>query len=75
MRTVLEIIAEDKVFTDAQRSLAWCPMPKRESMGASDCRLGGSCGLDFNHESLRDRVIQARFRWLGEQKRLGKSAA
>lgn len=72
--TVLEIIAEHKKFTPEQRALAFCPMPRKEPRPAGDCRLGGSAGLDFNFETLRDRVIQARFRFLGEQKRMEGSA-
>jgi hypothetical protein len=69
IRTVDQIISDLAVFTDEQRSLAWCPMPPFETAGASDCRRGGSCGLDLNCESLRARVVQARFRWQREQKR------
>jgi hypothetical protein len=68
--TVDEIIADLAVFTVEQRSLAWSPEPPFESAGASNCRLGGSCGLDFNWETRRARWIQARHRWNREQKRL-----
>lgn len=74
-RTVKQIIAELNWFTPEQRSLAWCPRPPPEPMGAHDCRIGGSCGLDFNHETRRSRWVQARFRWLQEQKRLERQAA
>jgi hypothetical protein len=68
--TVDEIIAECAVFTAEQRSLAWSPEPPFESAGATDCRLGGSCGLDFNRETARARWIEARHRWNREQKKL-----
>jgi hypothetical protein len=67
--TVDEIIQLLAHFTPEQRSLAWSPQPPFESMGASDCRIGGNCGLDFNHESPRARWIQARYRYKQEQKR------
>lgn len=69
MKTVNQIIAEHAVFTDEQRSLAWSPMPPPERTGAHDCRVGGSCGLDFNGETRRSRWIQARFRYLKEARR------
>ncbi len=68
--TVDEIVAELARFTDEQRSLAWSPEPPFESAGASDCRVGGSCGLEFNRETARARWIQARHRWNREQKKL-----
>jgi len=68
--TVDEIIAGSAVFTIEQRSLAWSPEPPFESAGASDCRLGGSCGLDFNRETPRARWMQARHRWNCEQRKL-----
>ncbi len=68
--TVDEIIASLAIFTDEQRSLAWSPQPPFESAGASDCRVGGSCGLEFNWETARARWIQARHRWNREQKKL-----
>jgi hypothetical protein len=52
MRTVDQIICEQALFADEQRSLAFCPMPPFETAGASDCRMGGSCGLDFNRRIL-----------------------
>jgi hypothetical protein len=61
--TVNQIIARLAMFTDEQRSLAFCPMPPKESAGGSDCRPGGSCGLDFSFESLCSRVRQAKFRF------------
>ena len=69
-RTVDQIIAELAFFTPEQRSLAWSPEPPFASVGASDCRVGGSCGLDFNRETARARWVQARHRWNREQKRL-----
>jgi hypothetical protein len=69
-RTVDEIIAALALFTVEQRSLAWSPQPPFESAGAHDCRMGGSCGLDFNRETAPARWIQARLRWNREQKRL-----
>jgi hypothetical protein len=71
--TVDEIIAGFALFTVEQRSLAWSPEPPFESAGASDCRVGGSCGLDFNRETARARWIQARHRWNREQKKLQKA--
>ena len=68
--TVDDIVATSAVFTDQQRSLAWSPEPPFESAGASDCRVGGSCGLEFNWETARARWIQARHRWNREQKKL-----
>jgi hypothetical protein len=56
-------------FTAEQRSLAWSPQPPFRSMGASDCRIGGNGGLDFNHESPRARWIQARYRYQLEKRR------
>ncbi len=68
--TVDEIIAACAVFTDEQRSLAWSPEPPFAGSGAHDCRMGGSCGLDFNRETPRARWLQARHRWSREQKKL-----
>ncbi len=68
--TVDEIIAACAVFTVEQRSLAWSPEPPFASAGANDCRMGGSCGLDFNRETARARWIQARYHWNREQKKL-----
>jgi hypothetical protein len=62
-RTVDEIIAALAIFTPEQQSLAWCPEPPFVSLGAHDCRWGGSCGLDLNRETPRARWIQARHRW------------
>jgi hypothetical protein len=67
--TADEIIQLLAHFTPEQRSLACSPQPPFESMGASDCRIGGNCGLDFNHESPRARWVQARHRYQQEQKR------
>lgn len=67
--TVDEIIQLLAQFTPEQRSLAWSPQPPFESRGASDCRMGGNCGLDFNHETPRARWVQARYRYWQEQKR------
>jgi hypothetical protein len=61
--TVDQVIARLAIFTDEQKSLAWCPLPPRVPSGPHDCRPGGDCGLDFDFESLRSRVIQARFRF------------
>jgi hypothetical protein len=58
--------------TAEQGSLAWSPEPPYESTGASDCRIGGSCGLDLNHGTRRARWVQARYRWNKEQKRMQK---
>lgn len=69
MRTVETIIAELKVFSDEQRSLAWSPCPPPELSGPHDCRIGGSCGLDGFGETMRSRWITARFRWAKEAKR------
>ena len=49
--TVDEIIRQLSRFTAEQRSLAWSPQPPFQSTGAGDCRVGGNCGLDFNHET------------------------
>jgi hypothetical protein len=68
--TVDEIIAQLDVFTVGQRSLAWSPEPPFASLGAHDCRMGGSCGLDFNRETAHARWMQARHRWSREQKKL-----
>jgi hypothetical protein len=67
--TADEIIQLLARFTAEQRSLAWSPQPPFESRGASDCRIGGNGGLDFNHESPRARWIQARYRYQQEQRR------
>jgi hypothetical protein len=66
--TVDEIIRQLAQFTVAQRSLAWSPQPPFAGTGASDCRLGGNCGLDFNHQTARARWRQARHRWNREQR-------
>jgi hypothetical protein len=65
--TVDEIIQLLAYFTPEQRSLAWSPQPPFESLGASDCRIGGNCGLDFNHETARAKWAQARHRFQQEQ--------
>jgi hypothetical protein len=67
--TVDEIIQLLACFTPEQRSLAWSPQPPFESMAASDCRIGGNCGLDFNHQTARARWTLARYRYRQEQKR------
>jgi hypothetical protein len=72
--TVDEIIHLLAHFTPEQRSLAWSPQPPFESMGASDCRAGGNCGLDFNHETARARWIQARHRYQQEEKKHEKES-
>jgi hypothetical protein len=66
--TVDQIIRQLSRFTAEQRSLAWSPQPPFQSTGAGDCRRGGNCGLDFNHETPRARWIQARYRFIREQK-------
>ncbi len=63
-----EIVAALNLFTPAQQSLAWSPEPPFVSEGAHDCRIGGSCGLDFNRETPRARWIQARHRWRRHRK-------
>lgn len=67
MLTVDEIIAQQKVFTPEQRSLAYMPEPPKERF-AADCRPGGNCGLDFSNDSLHARWLRARFRLHQEQK-------
>lgn len=69
MTTLDQRLAELAVFSDEQRSLAFSPCPPFESLGGHDCRPGGSCGLDFNYESRRARWIQARHRYMREQRR------
>ena len=61
MKTVDQIIAELRVFTSEQRSIAWSPEPPHESV-PGDCRPGGNCGLDFNFSTRRARWVQARYR-------------
>jgi hypothetical protein len=68
--TVDEIITACAIFTVEQRSFAWSPEPPFAGAGANDCRMGGSCGLDFNRETARARWIQARHRWNREQQKL-----
>lgn len=68
--TVEDVIEALSHLTDAQRSLAWSPEPPFESFGAHDCRVGGSCGLDFSRGTSRARWIQARHRWNREQRTL-----
>lgn len=51
------------MITDEDISLAWSPEPPFESMGAGDCRPGGSSGIDFNCETPRARWVRARFRY------------
>jgi hypothetical protein len=72
--TVDEIIHLLAYFTPEQRSLAWSPQPPFQSMGASDCRVGGNCGLDFNRETPRARWIQARHRYQQEKKSTRKES-
>lgn len=62
-------------MTDEQRSLVYCPMPPFESLGAGDCRWGGSAGIDFSGETRRSRWARARFWWLREQKQMERQAA
>jgi hypothetical protein len=61
--TLDEIIERLAQFTPEQRSLAWSPQPPFESLGGSDCRMGGNCGLDFNYQTRRARWLQARYRY------------
>ena len=72
--TVDQIIERLSRFTPEQRSLAWSPEPPFESQGGADCRLGGSAGLDFNLGTRRARWVQARYRYLKEEKQTGKTA-
>jgi hypothetical protein len=60
--TVDEVIQLLAQFTPEQRSLAWSPQPPFRTTGASDCRIGGNCGLDLNYQSPRARWVQARYR-------------
>jgi hypothetical protein len=69
-----QVLAALSVITDEQRSLFFCPMPPPESTGPHDCRIGGSCGLDFNHETRRSRWTVARFRCLQEAKKQAQQA-
>ena len=74
-RTVDEIIAEMRIFTLEQRSLAWMPEPANdERSGASDCRPGGSCGIDLDaaYSTQHGRWRRARFRWNREQKKMAE---
>lgn len=73
MLTVDEIIAQQKVFTPEQRSLAYMPEPPKERF-AADCRPGGNCGLDFSNDSLHARWLRARFRLHQEQKAIAARA-
>jgi len=68
---VIEALSQ---FTADQRSLAWSPEPPFESTGAHDCRIGGSCGLDFSRGTARARWIQARHRWNREQRTLQRQS-
>jgi hypothetical protein len=68
LRTVDQVLCGLEAFTDDQRSLAWSPQPRLERAGASDCRPGGSCGLNFNADTCRSRWSRARYRWNREQK-------
>lgn len=74
LRTVNEIIAELAVFTDEQRSLAWSPEPPWELTGGSDCRPGGSCGLDFNSDTRHARWLKAHARMVVELRRQQRAA-
>ena len=66
--TVDELIQLLDRFTPEQHSLAWSPQPPFKSLGPSDCRMGGNCGLHFNHETARARWVQARYRYQQQQK-------
>jgi hypothetical protein len=69
VRSVDEVVEELSDFTIEQRSLVWSPEPPLESCGASDCRVGGDCGLDFGRDSRRSQWLLARYRWKREQRR------
>jgi hypothetical protein len=71
--TVDQVQRSLDVFTDEQRSLAWSPEPPSEPVGPSDCRPGGSCGLNLNPDTARSRWRRARFRWNREQKGIERS--
>ena len=62
MRTVDQIIADLAIHAHEQDGLAWMPEPPREREPGSDCRIGGSCGLNFNAESRHAQWARARFR-------------
>ena len=66
---VTDLMEELSQLTDEQRSLVWCPEPRRESLGAGDSRMGGSSGIDWNGETRRSRWVVARYRMLKEQRR------
>lgn len=52
-------------MTDEQRSLAWSPRPPFEPTGGTDCRFGGSVGIDW--ESRRTLWTLARYWYRKEQ--------
>jgi hypothetical protein len=68
MRSIDSIVVILARFTDEQRSLAWSPMPGEEGSGPHDCRVGANCGLDFKLGTRRARWLQARHRWVTEEK-------
>lgn len=68
MRTVDQIIAELAVVTDAERSLAFSPLPPPEYREAADCRIGADCGIDFSFEGKRAQWVRARHRVLREMR-------
>lgn len=74
--STLQVMTFDEIFqllgylTEEQVSLAHSPEPAFESLGGSDCRRGGSCGLDLNGDTRRSRWVRARVRWNKEQKKL-----
>ncbi len=68
-RTYDQVLADYNVFTDEQRSLAWSPEPPHERTAGSDCRRGGSCGLDLDEDSPRARWRKARFRFRREEEK------
>lgn len=61
-KTVEEIIAEQRVFTDAQRSLAWMPEPPIEHFG------GPALHGVFECETLHEQWARARYRWMREER-------
>lgn len=64
MRTVDEVIADYAIFTDEQWALAQLPEPPHVPEPGSDCRPGGSCGLNLNADTLHAQWCRARFRMI-----------
>jgi hypothetical protein len=69
LRTVEQIQRELSYLTPELRSLVWAPEPPIQPRGASDCRIGGDCGLDFGLTDLRSRWLRARYLWAKEQRK------